>query len=294
MKKNGTRNGIQTYKCHDCGRQFRFKETIPDEELWHLYCGQKQTVKELSEYYGLSESTIKRRLSHIRKEWVQPALSGSGYVHMDATYWGRNCGILVALDSETGKVLYLEFIRHERISDYVNAVKSIEDRGYKIKGIIIDGIRSLFDQFSSYKIQMCQFHMRSITRRYLTNKPKLKASRALLELMGTLASSDKDTFGAAFASWKKDWGEFLNRRSTSKRTGKSHYTHKKLRTATNSIEFYLPYLFTYQDKGCEGMPNTNNKIEGTFTDLKKNLNNHSGMCEENRKRFICGFFLGLE
>nr|MBP8945471.1 hypothetical protein [Paludibacteraceae bacterium] len=39
-----------------------------------------------------------------------------------------------------------------------------------------------------------------------------------------------------------------------------------------------------------GLPNTNNKLEGTFTDLKKNLNNHSGMSKENRKRFIDGFF----
>ena len=44
---------------------------------------------------------------------------------------------------------------------------------------------------------------------------------------------------------------------------------------------------------AEGMPNTNNKIEGTFTDLKKNLNNHSGLTKENRKRFISGFFLAL-
>ena len=41
------------------------------------------------------------------------------------------------------------------------------------------------------------------------------------------------------------------------------------------------------------MPNTNNKIEGVFTDLSKNLNNHSGLIEENRKRFISGFFLAL-
>ena len=41
------------------------------------------------------------------------------------------------------------------------------------------------------------------------------------------------------------------------------------------------------------MPNTNNKIEGTFTDLKKNLNNHSGLTAENRKRFINGFFRTL-
>ena len=86
----------------------------------------------------------------------------------------------------------------------------------------------------------------------------------------------------------------LNRRSVSKRDGKSLYTHKRLRTAMNSVDFYLPYLFTYQEGGCQGMPNTNNKIEGVFTDLKKNLNNHSGMSESNRRRFISGFFLALE
>ena len=32
------------------------------------------------------------------------------------------------------------------------------------------------------------------------------------------------------------------------------------------------------------------KIEGTFTDLKKNLNNHSGMSIRNRVRFINGYF----
>ena len=72
-----------------------------------------------------------------------------------------------------------------------------------------------------------------------------------------------------------------------------HYTHQRLRAAMNSLNFYLPYLFTYQREDCKGMPNTNNKIEGTFTDLKKNLNNHSGLTMENRKRFISGFFLAL-
>lgn len=41
------------------------------------------------------------------------------------------------------------------------------------------------------------------------------------------------------------------------------------------------------------MPNTNNKIEGTFTNLKKRLNVHSGMTEMSRKRLISGFFLAL-
>lgn len=42
--------------------------------------------------------------------------------------------------------------------------------------------------------------------------------------------------------------------------GRTYY-HRKLRTAVNSIEFYLPYLYTYQREEHEGMPNTYNKIE---------------------------------
>ena len=67
----------------------------------------------------------------------------------------------------------------------------------------------------------------------------------------------------------------------------------RLRSAMNSLDYYLPYLYTYQRPECEGMPNTNNKIEGTFTDLKKNLNNHSGMSIQNRMRFISGYFTDM-
>ena len=290
--KYGVRNGIQTYKCADCGNRFRNSRLPSDMELWKMYQENKQTVAELASSLRTSPSTIKRRLRNIAIEWEQPPLSGHGFVHLDATYWGRNSGVLAALDSQTGKILYLAFIRHERVSNYQNAVTSIENRGYKIDGMIIDGHQSLFMQFSKYKIQMCQFHMKQIVKRYITLNPRLLASRALNDIAKKLTSSQKDDFIHMYTEWKETWKETLNKRSQLK-TGKTRYRHRRLRSAVRSLDFYMPYLFTYQEKGCEGMPNTNNKLEGTFTDLKKNLNNHSGMIEENRKRFICGFFLAL-
>ena len=89
------------------------------------------------------------------------------------------------------------------------------------------------------------------------------------------------------------WKMYQENKRSQLKNGKTRYRHRRLRSAVRGIDFYLPYLFTYQGKDCEGMPNTNNKLEGIFTDLKKNLNNHSGMNRENRKRFICGFFLAL-
>ena len=291
--KNGKRKGIQTYKCADCGYQFRNNSLPDDIRLWKLYQENKQTIRELAEQLGISESTVKRRLRNISIEWGQPLLHGGGYVHLDATYWGHNWGVMLALDDATGKVLYMEFIRNETNADYEAAVKSIEERGYEIRGLIIDGKQSLFSMFSNYKIQMCQFHMKQIIRRYLTQNPRLKAARALKDLMDTLTFANQITFEQNYQEWKREWHDMLYRRTLLK-SGKTQYTHKRLRSAMNSLDFYLPYLFTYQLATCERMPNTNNKIEGTFTDLKKNLNNHSGMSEENRKRFINGFFLALE
>ena len=111
-------------------------------------------------------------------------------------------------------------------------------------------------------------------------------------VMESLTSSNGEKFKAEYQLWKETWSNTLSKRFLRK-SGKSQYTHKRLRSAIHRLYFYIPYLFTYQDPECKGIPNTNNKIEGTFTDLKKNLNNHSGMSIENRKRFICGFFLEL-
>jgi hypothetical protein len=291
--KNGIRKGIQTYKCGDCGYQFRNNSLPNDQDLWDLYQESKQTIAEMAAALGTSPSTIKRRLRNITIDWEQPQISGSGFVHIDATYWGRNIGILVGLDSCTGNILYLAFIKHERLSDYQDAVTSIEQRGYKIKGIIIDGLQHLFSIFSTHKIQMCQFHMKQIVKRYLTRNPRLLAARALNDIMNDLPTKSKEEFTKGYEEWKTEWKNTLDKRSELK-NGKTRYRHRRLRSAMHSIDFYLPYLFTYQEPCCQGMPNTNNKIEGTFTDLKKNLNNHSGMNEENRKRFTCGFFLAYK
>ena len=166
--KYGVRNGIQTYKCADCGYRFRNSRLPSDSELWKMYQDNKQTVAELADSLGTSPSTIKRRLRNIAIEWEQPPISGHGFVHLDAIYWGRNDGVLAVLDSVTGIILYLAFIKHERVSDYQDAVTSMEERGYKIDGVIIDGLQTLFTQLSAYKIQMCQFHMKQIVRCHFT------------------------------------------------------------------------------------------------------------------------------
>ena len=204
-KKNGMRNGIQTYRCQECGYQFRNSRLPSDMEIWLQYQENKQTIAELSQQLNTSESTIKRHLRNICLEWQQPHLQGSGYVHLDVTYWGHNWGVMLALDDATGFPLYMEFIHSETTADYQNAVRSIEERGYRIDGLIIDGKQSLFSVFSKYNIQMCQFHMKQIIKRYLTKNPKLKAARALQDLMQNLTTMTKYEFETEYKHWKEEW-----------------------------------------------------------------------------------------
>ena len=133
---------------------------VSEKELWNAYQQEKQTIKELSMRFGKSIATIKRRLHDIKREWVNPPLSGEGFVDLDVTYWGRSFGVLLALDNRTGTPLYMSFVKSETVKDYEDAVSSISERGYRIRGLIIDGKQSLFSSFLEYNIQMCQFYMK--------------------------------------------------------------------------------------------------------------------------------------
>ena len=220
--KNGKRQGVQLYVCKECGYQFRNGNKVDTDTLWSLYQDGKQTMAELAEKHRISQSTIKRRIREVTIGWDQPSLTGSGFLHLDTTYWGHNWGVLLGLDEETGLPLYVAFIGHERVQDYIDAVRSIEQRGYCIRGIVIDGMQSLFSEFSAYKIQMCQFHMMEIVKRYLTKRPKLIAARELKELVGSLTTRQKNEFEDEYRKWKERWGNTLNRRTTLK-SGKTQF-----------------------------------------------------------------------
>jgi hypothetical protein len=209
---------------------------------------------------------------------------------MDATYWGRNWGIVVIKDARRGDVLWLKYVKQERLKDYKQGVESLESLGFIFDGIVCDGLRGMFQQFGQYKIQMCQFHQVAIIRRYITNNPKLEAGRELKALCKMLTKTDKESFIAAFDSWYNKWEDFLKERVLDPQTKKSRYVHKKLRSAYLSIKRNLPYLFVWYDYPELEIPNTNNALEGTFTELKNKLRNHNGISQENRKRFINEFF----
>lgn len=80
-----------------CGHRFSGGRKITKEHIWEMYLHGKQTIAQISESTGLSASTITRRLASVSLSWEQPKVRGCGVVHLDATYFGRNTGVLLAL-----------------------------------------------------------------------------------------------------------------------------------------------------------------------------------------------------
>jgi hypothetical protein len=237
----------------------------------------------------MSPSTVKRHLRKVQEEYRCKYFPSHGVLLIDTTYWGRNWGVIILLDSASSMVLWRKYVHHERLNDYLEGVNYVISHAYKVDGIVCDGLRGIFQLFSAYPVQMCQFHQAAIIRRYITQNPKLEAGKELKLIVKTLSKTDKQNFIEALKGWENKWDKFLKERVTDSNTKRSRYVHKKLRSAWFSLRRNMPYLFVFQDYSELNIPNTNNALEGLFTALKNSLRNHNGMSKENRKRFIDGF-----
>ena len=256
--------------------------------LWEEYSGGKQTYIQLSHQYGCSISTIRRKLD--RYVVLKPVPGKRPViVLMDTTYWGRSFGVMLFKDAITKENLLKYYVSHETNALYFQGIEELKAKGFTILAMVCDGRKGLIQSFDDIPVQMCQFHQCAIIRRYLTKKPKLKAAQELLSVVDLMKQTDRESFVGALEMWFEKWEDFINERTKNSTTGKSFYTHKRLRSAYRSLKNNLPWLFTWYDYYQLGIPNTTNAIDGHFADLKNKLRNHNGLSTKRKKKFIDGF-----
>ena len=281
--------GFQRWYCKSCGKTFVGHKRLTEETVNSRYSKGNLTVKDLSEEFGVSPRTIYRKLSKTYNELLPVKPVRPIVVLMDTTYWGRNFGIVIIKDSLRGDVLWYKFIdRHERLEDYKEGITHLENCGYTIEAIVSDGFKGLRQMFPNYKFQLCQFHQVMTIKTKLTSRPKLEASKELLRIALMLCHTDKESFVGALDIWYEKWEDFLKERTICE-NGKSHYTHKAVRSAYLSLKRNMTWLWTWYDYPKINIPNTNNAIESLNADLKIRLYLHKGMSAERRKIFIQDF-----
>ena len=263
-------------------------DRINEALLWEEYLRGKQTYLQLAEKYKCSKRTIQRKID-LHQLTLKSKEPREVIVLMDTTYWGRSFGVMLFKDALTKENLVKYYVRSETNSLYKRGIEELASKGYTIVGIVSDGRKGLAQSFGSIPVQMCQFHQVAIIRRYITKKPKLPASIDLKEVVAMLKMTDKESFEGALNDWFVKWEDFLNERTISIETGRSYYTHKRLRSAYRSLNSNLPWLFTWYDYIELNIPNTTNAIDGHFADLKNKLRNHNGLSMKRKIKFIDAF-----
>ncbi len=208
---------------------------------------------------------------------------------MDTTYWGTTFGVMLFKDAITKENLLKYYVKTETNVLYKQGIEQLKSAGFIIVGIVCDGRKGLINSFKGIPVQMCQFHQAAIIRRYITKNPRMPAAIELKEITALMKQTDRESFEGALNDWYVKWKSFLNERTVNEETGKSFYTHKRLRSAYRSLKTNLKWLFTWYDNIDLGIPNTTGAIEGHFADLKNKLRNHNGLSIERKKKFIDEF-----
>ena len=269
---------------------------LPDEQLYTDYLFGKQTIQQLSVSYHLSARQIQRRLNGaIRSLSYIRSNPHTVAIQMDATYWGKNNGLLVIKDVYSGKVLWRKFlVKKETLADYLEGVVSLKTQGYTIIGAVADGLRGLQQALGQIlgkiPFQYCQFHAIHFVRLQLTTRPQTQPGQQLLAIANGMTHTDRESFEGALTEWFEHWNSYINERTISD-NGQSFYTHRRLRTAARSLRRNMDVLWTFYTYPELKLPNTNNAMESFFAGLKKLIGVHNGLSVQHKKAMIDAYIM---
>lgn len=289
VKKNGFLRGIQGYKCRECGTQFQVtkkKDLLSRirKKLWFDFCFQYATVDTLTNSYHRSEKWVRNQLKAYEPSFVPPIPRAMVAV-MDATRVGYEW-VFVVRDPHEKENVYTETVQSESTYCYQAALQTLKEQGFSILTIVGDGKVAVSWLFRGIPVQMCHFHQKQIVIRCITLNPQLPAGIELLALINTLTTSTEAAFTSAFVKWYEQWETFLKEKSLNEKNGRYSYTHRKLRSARDSIKRHLPYLFTFLRYPDLHIPNTTNSLDGAFTKVKNSIAVHAGLSRTQKMKMV--------
>mgnify|MGYP002776503584 CR=1 FL=1 len=303
VKKDGQRNGRQSYRCKECKHVFysNRQEGKEDKRLLHSYSVHKQTLRELTETTGYSLSTVHRKIKRAlvskdnMKLRLNPNLSSyiSSVLILDATFFGKKGSdtqwwILVAQDGITGDILASKHIFQETLEDYRILLRTMRQERYpKPHFAVIDGrngVEWVICDFYDIPVQICQSHKIATIDRYLLKHPRIESYRELKKIAHEMIKTDKVTFIWWLEEFKRKYIKDFEIRELDTKTLRYRYVHPRLLHAYKSLLRDIDRLFVslsfIQTIGRN--INTSNRIECEFSHLKPKVKLHRWLSKERR------------
>ncbi|WP_225748549.1 hypothetical protein [Eikenella sp. Marseille-P7795] len=183
------------------------------------YIHGKQTLAQLAVRYQCSAKTIQRHIRQVAPPANTAQKVWAANLIMDTTYFGRNFGVMVFLDSLSGQVLYHQYVERETAALYQAGLRHILRQGISIQSITADGFKGLAKLLPDIPFQLCQFHQQQTIRRYLTRKPKSAAAKELKALADSLFRLSQADFTRQLQQWHSRYRDYLNEKSYGEEEG---------------------------------------------------------------------------
>ena len=296
-KKDGTKNGKQKYRCLNqaCGKYWTIgSKRVNKERIWEKFLKGFE-ISEIARSEHTSTRTIGRAIKDIPQiNWLKTNNPNEvKVVIIDATYWGWRCGEMVAVDAWSGKVLFSQRLSNkETLDNYRLTLVNLSKLGYVgIKVVVTDGRPGVENLVTSYGLlyQKCQFHQIKTIIQYLTSRPKLRPNRQLLTIVESMTRLPKQTFQELLQIWYVTYEPWFNEKTTLS-NGKRQYVHRKTRSAYRSLIRNLDALFLCRQMPHLHIPNTTNKLEGMFGNIKPVMATHRGIHRDTKLKvfeYLC-------
>ena len=181
------------------------------------------------------------------------------------------------------------FCDTETTSVYRQGRQCLESLGYAILSVTADGFGGIRTAFSGIPYQMCHVHMERLLRKGTTRNPNTEAGLALRALTLSLFDTDGDTFKRRYQAYLMKYTDFLNQKTINPETGRTEWTHQRLRVASMSLVHHLPYLFTYEDNSK--IPKDTNALEAHFRHINEVTAIHCGLKRPQKEQLLSTILL---
>ena len=299
--KWGARDGIQRFKCNDCGYLFssRRKEiTSANRFVWFKkWVSGKMAIEEISERSGYSTRQLHRWFDDYLDSSPSWTKNTARPIHLliDGTYYSDDHCLIVYRAENLKRTIFYRFSTREDDDEIASDLFSIRDLGYEVVGITTDGgdniVRAVQYVFPDVPRQRCVVHVQRECLASITQRPRSPEARLFRSLVQQLSIvytvNDKLWWLKQYNRWVEDNEEYVFLKGVVTYSKQEYYVHNDLRKAYIHLKRAIPHLFTYIDH--PGVPKTTNALEAFFGHIKDQIRSHRGLAESRIDNFIKWF-----
>jgi hypothetical protein len=293
-----TKSGKQRFFCSACNKTItRRRKDIKNLNYypWFEKWLSGVTVNFISQISKKDPNTIRSIINHFlaNKTLIRPVANPNCHMVIDATYFSRNCCLIVYWDVDKKIVQKWRYsFNRERFDEILADLEEMKQSGVVLASVTSDGAHGIRQAvatlYPNIPHQRCLVHLQRLGLAFLTQNPKTVAGKELRYLVTQTNKittlEERDYWRRDFYHWCNENYSFLKQRSFYSDRKHWWYTHRYLRRVKRTIINALPNMWYYLNN--ENIPKDTNGLEGRWNGLKDHYQRHRGLSRHKRENYF--------